>query len=62
MTGSVLGLVCLLLVAVGCVLYVPSLRKVALDKALSIAREQTGLDIDLGDIYLSPFHPFTILL
>lgn len=55
-TGSVLGLVCLLLIAVGCVLYVPSLRKVALEKALSIAREQTGLDIDLGDIYLSPFH------
>ena len=43
-------------------LYVPSLRKAALDKALSIAREQTGLDIDLGDIYLSPFHhsPLTL--
>lgn len=62
MAGSVLGLVCLLLVAVGCVLYVPSLRQAALDKALSIAREQTGLDIDLGDIYLSPFHhsPLTL--
>ena len=56
LTGSVLGLVLLLLVAVGCVLYVPSLRKAALEKALPVVQEKTGLDIDLGDIYLSPFH------
>ena len=50
------GVVMLLVVAVGCVLYVPSLRKAALEKALPIVQEKTGLDIDLGDIYLSPFH------
>ena len=62
MTGTVLGLALLLLIAVGCVLYVPALRKATLEKGLSVAREQTGMDIDLDDIYLSPFHhsPLTI--
>ena len=60
--GGVLGLVLLLLIAVGCVLYVPSLRKAALEKGLVIAREKTGLDIDLGDIYLSPFHHSPMVL
>ena len=61
-TGTVLGLALLLLIAVGCVLYVPALRKATLEKGLSVAREQTGMDIDLDDIYLSPFHhsPLTI--
>ncbi len=61
MTGTILGLVLLLLIAVGCTLYVPSLRKKALEKAIPVVEEKTGLDIDLGDIYLSPFHhsPFT---
>ena len=54
--GTVLGLVLLLLIAVGCVLYVPSLRQKALEKALPIVQDKTGLDINLGDIYLSPFH------
>ena len=54
--GSVLGLVVWLLVTVVCVLYVPSLRKTAFNFGLNIAREQTGLDIEVGDIYLSPFH------
>lgn len=60
-TGTILGLVLLLLIAVGCTLYVPSLRKKALEKAIPVVEEKTGLDIDLGDIYLSPFHhsPFT---
>ncbi|MBQ2607727.1 MAG: BamA/TamA family outer membrane protein [Paludibacteraceae bacterium] len=60
--GGLLGLVILLLVAVGCVLYVPSLRQAALEKGLSIAREQTGMDIDIGDIYLSPFHHSPMVL
>jgi len=54
--GTLLGVVFLLLIAAGCVLYVPSLRKAALDKALPIVQQKTGLDIDLGDIRLSPFH------
>ena len=62
LTGTLLGLVLLLLIAVGCVLYVPSLRKAALEKGLAVAREKTGMDIDLGDIYLSPFHHSPMVL
>ena len=46
----------------GCVLYVPSLRAKAVDKGLAVAREKTGMDIDLGDIYLSPFHHSPMVL
>ena len=60
--GTLLGLVLLVLVAVGCVLYVPSLRKVALDKGLVVAREKTGMDIEIGDLYLSPFHHSPMVL
>ena len=60
--GGLIGLVLLLLIAVGCVLYVPSLRQAALDKGLAVAREKMGMDIEIGDIYLSPLHhsPFTL--
>ena len=51
-TCTALGLVLLLLIAVGCVLYVPSLRKAALDKGVAIAREKTGMDIEVGDLSL----------
>lgn len=56
LTGIVLGLILLLLIAVGCVLYVSPVRQAVLEKALPVVQEKTGLDIDLGDIYLSPFH------
>ena len=59
---GLLGLVLLLLIAVGCVLYVPAVRKAALDKVLPIAQEKTGLDIGIGDIYLSPFHHSPMVL
>ena len=42
--------------AVASVLYVPSLRSKAIDKALAIANEKADYDIDLGGLYLSPFH------
>ena len=54
--GASLGLVLLLLIAVVCVLYVKPLRQAVIAQALPIVEEQTGLDIDVGDIYLSPFH------
>ena len=60
--GGVLGLVLLLLIAVGCVLYVPAIRKAALEKGLAVANEKTDWDIDLGDIYLSPFHHSPMML
>ena len=56
LTGAVSGIALLLLMAVASVLYVPSLRSKALDKGLAIANEKTDYDIDLGGIYLSPFH------
>jgi len=54
--GVVSGIVVLLLVAVACVLYVPPIREKALEKGVAVAREKTGMDIDLGRLYLSPFH------
>ncbi len=54
--GVVTGIVLLLLIAVVCVLYIPSLRTKALEKGIVIARDKTGYDIDLGRLYLSPLH------
>ena len=65
---TVVGLVLLLLIAAGCVLYVPSLRKAAIEKALPVAEEKTGLDISIGDLSLIIGHltsrqePFTFHL
>ena len=50
--GTVIGLVLLLLIAVGCVLCVPKLRSAALEKGLSVAREKTGMDISIGELSL----------
>ena len=60
--GIVVGLVILLLVAVASVLYVPSLRKTAVEKGIVIANEKTDMDIDVGDLYLSPFHHSPMVL
>ncbi len=62
LTGIVLGLILLLLIAVGCVLYVSPVRQAVLEKALPVVQEKTGLDIDLGNIYLSPFHHSPMVL
>ena len=43
-------------------MYVTPVRQAVLSKALPIAQEKTGLDIDLGDIYLSPFHHSPMVL
>lgn len=53
---TVAGVLLLLLVTVACVLYVPGLRAVALDKGVAVAHDKTGMDIELGQLYLSPFH------
>ena len=60
--GGLTGIVLLLLIAVACVVCVPSLRKAALDKGVAVANEQTDLDIDLGRLYLSPFHHSPMVL
>ena len=60
--SGVLGLVLLVLVAVACVLYVPSIRSAALEKGLAVANEKADFDIDIGDLYLSPFHHSPMVL
>ena len=60
--GCLLGLVLVLLVAVGVVIVTPSARQAVLNKAVAIANEKTDYDIDLGRIYLSPFHHSPMLL
>ena len=62
LTGVVIGVVLLLLIAVVSVLYVPSLRRVAIEKGVVVAAEKTGMDIDLDSLYLSPFHHSPMVL
>ncbi|MBQ9440120.1 MAG: BamA/TamA family outer membrane protein [Paludibacteraceae bacterium] len=56
LTGVLSGLVLLLLIAVAGVILTPSARQAVINKGIEIANEQTGWNIDLGRIYLSPFH------
>ena len=60
--GTLAGVAVVALIAVACVLYVPSVRQKVLNKGLVIANEQTDYDIDLGSIYLSPFHHSPLVL
>ena len=60
--GVALGITLLLLVAAAGVLITPSIRTAILNKGVEIANEQTDLDIDLGRLYLSPFHHSPMLL
>ena len=62
LVGTIGGLVVLLLIAAGCVVCVPSVREAVLHKGIEIAREKTGMDIDLGRLYLSPFHHSPMVL
>ena len=62
LTGTAIGAVALVAAVIACVLYVPSVRQRAVDKALVIARDQTGMDIDAGKLYLSPFHHSPLVL
>lgn len=60
--GIVIGVVMLLIVGVGCVLYIPSLRSAALEKGLALANEKSDMDIDVGGLYLSPFYHSPMVL
>ena len=60
--GFIIGTVTLLLFLVVTVLYTPVLRNAAIEKGIVIAREQTGLDIDLGQFDLSLFHHSPLVL
>lgn len=60
--GVLSGIVLLLLTAIVTAVYVPSIRTAILDKCVAVANEQTDFDIDLGRLYLSPFHHSPMVL
>ena len=61
-TGVIIGFALLLVAAVACVVYLPSARLSVQEKGIAIANEKTDWDIDLGRLYLSPFHHSPMLL
>lgn len=54
--GVILGLVLLLSVAVTVVLVTPGARTAVLNRCVKEVNKRTDLDVDLGRLYLSPFH------
>ena len=54
--GVILGIVLLLLIAAAVVLVVPGARTAALRTCVKAVNERTDWDVDLGRLYLSPFH------
>jgi len=60
--GAILGIVLLLLIAVTIVLVTPKARTAVLQKCVAEINERTDLDVDLGRLYLSPFHHSPMML
>ena len=60
--GVLSGVALLLVVTAGCILYVRPVRTAVLNTGVTIANEQTDIDVDLGGIYLSPFHHSPVVL
>jgi len=60
--GAVLGLVLLLAIAVTVVLVTPRARTAVLHRCVTEINERTDLDVDLGRLYLSPFHHSPMIL
>ena len=60
--GVVLGLVLLLLTAVTVVLVTPGARTAVLHKCVEEVNKRTDYDVDLGRLYLSPFHHSPMIL
>ena len=54
--GVILGIVLLLLIAATVALVTPGARMAVLRRAVKEVNERTDWDVDLGRIYLSPFH------
>ncbi len=59
---TVTGFVLLLVTAVIVVVATPSCREAVLEKGVAVANEKTDFDIDLGHLYLSPFHHSPMVL
>ena len=60
--GVLLGIVLLLLITVTVILVTPSARTAVLHKCVEVVNERTDLDVDLGRLYLSPFHHSPMVL
>ena len=61
-TGVPVGIVLLLLIVATGVIVTPAARKAVLAKGVEIANEKADYDIDLGELYLSPFHHSPMVL
>ena len=60
--GVILGIVLLLLITVTVILVVPKARTAVLNKCVEVVNERTDWDVDLGGLYLSPFHHSPMIL
>lgn len=57
-----MGIILLLLIAVTVILVTPSARIAVLQRCVAEINERTDLDVDLGRLYLSPFHHSPMVL
>lgn len=60
--GVILGIILLLLTTVTVILVTPKARTAVLQKCISEVNERTEFDVDLGRLYLSPFHHSPMIL
>ena len=60
--GVILAIVLLLLVSAAVVLVTPGARSAVLHICVQVVGERTGFDVDLGRLYLSPFHHSPMIL
>ncbi|MBP5650290.1 MAG: translocation/assembly module TamB domain-containing protein [Bacteroidales bacterium] len=60
--GVILGIVLLLLITVTVILVTPRARTAVLQRCVTEINKRTDLDVDLGRLYLSPFHHSPMIL
>ncbi len=60
--GVILGILLLLLITVTVILVTPKARTAVLQKCVEVVNERTDWDVDLGRLYLSPFHHSPMIL
>ena len=60
--GAILGIVLFLLLTVTVILVTPGARTAVLQRCVKEVNERTDLDVDLGRLYLSPFHHSPMIL
>ena len=60
--GVVMGIVLLLLITVTVIMVTPKARTAVLQKCVEVVNDRTDRDVDLGRLYLSPFHHSPMIL